>query len=197
MITALAWLPLQVSVTLCLILSVTLIVSAAVSEWRSWTLSAMTLLAVLMIWRGEGWKMLFLQSERRLSELQSRQRASILPHAESAYSSERFLSDGARCVQQRSSPPFLAGEPAESRQLRLTGSRSSREDREPWKANHNGLLTLQSLDAEGFPGASHPVPDSGQHERRLCSQTDLADSASKNHTDRHPNTFRLYMTYIV
>jgi hypothetical protein len=48
-VSVLAWMPLKVSVTLCLILSGTLIVSAAVSVWRSWTLSAMTFVAVLMI----------------------------------------------------------------------------------------------------------------------------------------------------
>jgi hypothetical protein len=81
-VSVLAWMPLKVSVTLCLILSGTLIVSAAVSVWRSWTLSAMTFVAVLMIWRGEAWKAVFLQSEQQVSELQRRLRPPISSNTE-------------------------------------------------------------------------------------------------------------------
>ena len=66
----LAWLPLRVSVALSALLTVTLLALALLTAWRSAPLVAMTLIAVAMIWRGEVWKMVFLQSERQVSELQ-------------------------------------------------------------------------------------------------------------------------------
>jgi hypothetical protein len=103
----LAWLPLPVSVTLCSILSVTLIASAIVSEWRSWTLSAMALVAILMIWRGEAWKAVFLQAEQQVSELRLPPPASISPRKGFSYSSPELLHDDCRYAVRLSFPQLF------------------------------------------------------------------------------------------
>ena len=48
------------------------------------TLAAMTLAMLAMLWRGEAWKMVFLQSEQRVSELQRQLRPPISSNTESS-----------------------------------------------------------------------------------------------------------------
>lgn len=97
MLIILAWLPLKVSVTLSAILTAGLLF-LAFRQAADFVL--VTVLAIAMLWRGEAWKTVFLESERQLSELKEQRQTSTLPKTESAYSSQRFLSGGARCAPQ-------------------------------------------------------------------------------------------------
>jgi hypothetical protein len=74
----LAWMSLKASVTLSVLLTVGLLTVAILRKRESPDFAGMTLLMILMLWRGEAWKTVFLQSERELSELQQRQQPPVL-----------------------------------------------------------------------------------------------------------------------
>ena len=82
LVSVLAWMSIQASLTLAAILTVILLPWALVRVRRSVTLAAMTLAMLAMLWRGEAWKMVFLQSEQRVSELQRQLRPPILSNTE-------------------------------------------------------------------------------------------------------------------
>jgi len=81
LVSALAWMPLQVSVTLGTVLTLILLPWALLSARRSLGFALMTLAMLAMLWCGEAWKTVFLQSGQQVSELQQRQeqRASSKP----------------------------------------------------------------------------------------------------------------------
>ena len=180
MLITLAWLPLQVSVTLCLILSATLIVSGAVSERRSWTLSAMTLIAVLMIWRGEAWKAIFLQSERQLSELQRQLQKPISSNIGFDYPGQIVACGAARHVLPKSSLPFLAGEFEEAYQYVASGAQTPQEDYERHKGNHKALVNLQLLDSEACLALMNAESDLERRELHRYSQLDISGDPVPN-----------------
>ena len=78
LVSVLAWLSIQASVTLAAILTVILLPWALVRVRRSLTLAAMTLAMLAMLWR----KTVFLQSEQRVSELQRQLRPPISSNIE-------------------------------------------------------------------------------------------------------------------
>ena len=70
-VSVLAWMSIQASGTLAAILTVILLPWVMVQ--RSLALAAMTLMMLAMLWRGEAWKTVFLQSEQQVLELQRQQ----------------------------------------------------------------------------------------------------------------------------
>ena len=66
LVSVLAWMSIQASVTLAAILTVILLPWALVRVRRSLTLAAMTLAMIGMTWRGETWKYECLRLERYL-----------------------------------------------------------------------------------------------------------------------------------
>lgn len=116
----LAWMPLALSVTLSVLLTVILLPTAILWARRSPSFAAMTLAMLAMLWRGEAWKTVFLQSERQVLELQRQLRQ---PSASSAISFDQnklFPRDGVHCVLPRALPQSLVepfGEDHRSRQL--------------------------------------------------------------------------------
>jgi hypothetical protein len=72
--------PLQVSVTLATVLTLVLLPWALLSARRSPNFALMTLAMLAMLWRGEAWKTVFLQSEQQVSELQQRQEQHARPN---------------------------------------------------------------------------------------------------------------------
>jgi hypothetical protein len=82
LVSVLAWMSIQASVTLAAILTVIPLPWALVRVRRSLTLATTTLAMLAMLWRGEVWKMVFLQSEQRVSELQRQLRPPISSNTE-------------------------------------------------------------------------------------------------------------------
>ncbi len=78
MVSVLAWMSIQASVTLAAIL----LPWALVTVRRSLSLLATTLAMLAMLWRGKAWKTVFLQSEQRVSELQRQLRPPISSNTE-------------------------------------------------------------------------------------------------------------------
>jgi hypothetical protein len=75
MLITLAWLlPLKLSVTLSALLSVILLLLAL---QESKACLVITLVSIPLIWRGEAWKAVFLESKRQVSELQQQQQIPI------------------------------------------------------------------------------------------------------------------------
>ena len=82
LVSVLAWMSIQASVTLAAILTMILLPWALVRVRRSLTPAATTLTMLAMLWRGEAWKTVFLQSEQRVSELQRQLRPPISSNTE-------------------------------------------------------------------------------------------------------------------
>ena len=78
LVSVLAWMSIQASLTLAAIL----LPWALVTVRRSLTLLATTLAMLAMLWRGKAWKTVFLQSEQRVSELQRQLRPPISSNTE-------------------------------------------------------------------------------------------------------------------
>ena len=72
--TLLAWMPLWASAALSGLLTIFLLSAAILRARQSPDFAGMTLAMILMLWRGEAWKTVFLQSEQQVLELQQRQR---------------------------------------------------------------------------------------------------------------------------
>jgi hypothetical protein len=83
LITALAWMSLRASLTLSGILTAILLPCTILMARRSLSLAGMTLAMLAMLWRGEAWKTVFLQSERRVSELELQLQPPVSPKTES------------------------------------------------------------------------------------------------------------------
>ena len=79
LVSVLAWMSIQASVTLAAILTVILLPWALLSMRQSPGFAWMTLAMLAMLWRGEAPKAVFLQSEQQVLELQQRQQ----PHTSS------------------------------------------------------------------------------------------------------------------
>jgi hypothetical protein len=78
----LAWMSIRVSVTLSGILTVILLPWALLSFRGSASFAWMTLAMLAMLWRGEAWKTVFLQSEQQVLELQRQLRPPISSNTE-------------------------------------------------------------------------------------------------------------------
>jgi hypothetical protein len=193
-----AWLPLQVSVTLCLILSATLIASAAVSELRSWTLSAMALVAVLILRRGEAWKAVFLQSEQQVLELQQPQQPQTLSRTEYSIPDSLLARDAAGCVLPRASFQSLAKAVGADRRNAQRGNRieqgqvglyAGNRDA-PVAAGGSGLAIRPALLRSIHVAESDELLPHSRGAQFSRSELGLPEPIG-------PNTARFYMTYIV
>jgi hypothetical protein len=89
-----AILPLKASVTLAAILTAAL---AFLTFRQAADFVLVTVLAIAMLWRGEAWKTVFLQSEQRVSELEQRLRQPSASSAISSYLAQNYLCADARC----------------------------------------------------------------------------------------------------
>ena len=98
----LARMSIRASVTLAGILTVILLPWAILRARQSPLFAAMTLAMLLMVWRGEAWKTVFLQAEQEVLELQQQQqRPPIECNAISFGQGQRILYHDARRVAPR------------------------------------------------------------------------------------------------
>ena len=104
------FLSLRVSVTLAALLTVILLPWALLSFRGSASFGWMTLAMLAMLWRGEAWKTVFLQSEQQVLELQQQQRPPIESNSISFGQGQRILYDDARRVAPRACPQSLVEE---------------------------------------------------------------------------------------
>ena len=104
------FLSLMVSVTLAALLTVILRSWALLSFRGSASFAWMTLAMLAMLWRGEAWKTVFLQSEQQVLELQQQQRPPIESNSISFGQGQRILYDDARRVAPRACPQSLVEE---------------------------------------------------------------------------------------
>jgi hypothetical protein len=72
-VSLLAWMPLAASVSLSALLTMILLPAAILRARQSPLFAATTLAMLAMVWRGEAWKTVFLQSEQQVLELQQPQ----------------------------------------------------------------------------------------------------------------------------
>ena len=96
--------------TLAALLTVILLPRALLSFQGSARFAWMTLVMLAMVWRGEAWKTVFLQSEQQILELQQQQRPPIESNAISFGQGQRILYDHARRVAPRACPQSLVEE---------------------------------------------------------------------------------------
>jgi len=92
------FLSLRVSVTHAALLTVIRLPWALLSFRGSAGFAWITLAMLAMLWRGEAWKTVFLQSEQQVLELQQQQRPPIESNAISFEKGQRILYDDARRV---------------------------------------------------------------------------------------------------
>jgi hypothetical protein len=104
------FLSLRVSVTLAALLTVILLPWALLSFRGSASFAWMTWAMLAMLWRGEAWKTVFLQSEQQVLKLQQQQRPPIASNAISFGQGQRILYDDARRVAPRACPQSLVEE---------------------------------------------------------------------------------------
>jgi len=104
------FLSLRVSVTLAALLTVILLPWALLSFRGSASFGWMTLAMLAMLWRGEAWKTVFLQSEQQVLKLQQQQRPPIESNSISFGQGQRILYDDARRVAPRACPQSLVEE---------------------------------------------------------------------------------------
>ena len=169
LVSVLAWMPLQVSVTLAALATAIWLPWALVSARRSpW--AWMTLAMIGMLWRGEAWKTVCLAEEAQLSQcLQS------LPKTVSIWQRTLPACDGARHVLPESSLPFLAEELEETHRS-VKGIQTPQDQSEHHKGNHKAPVTLQPLDLEACLALMNAEPDFERREPHLGSQTDFRRS---------------------
>jgi hypothetical protein len=170
LVSVLAWMSIQASVTLAAILTVILLPWALLSMRKSVGFAWMTLAMIGMLWRGEAWKTVYLAEEAQLSQcLQS------LPKTVSIR--QRTLSDcdGARRVLPQILRPFLAEEFEETHQS-LKGIQTPQDRSEHRKGVHKAPVTLQPLDLEACLALMNAEPDFERREPHLGSQTDFRRS---------------------
>ena len=104
------FLSLRVSVTLAALLTVILLPWTLLSFRGSASFAWMTLAMLAMLWRGEAWKTVFLQSEQQVLKLQQQQRPPIESNSISFGQGQRILYDDARRVAPRACPQSLVEE---------------------------------------------------------------------------------------
>jgi hypothetical protein len=173
MIMVLAWLPLKESVTLSGILTVALL---ALALRTSFWCYLSTGVAILMIWRGEAWKTVFLQSEQRVSELEQQLQKPISSTAGFSGLGSEFDCGGLHfpdLVHALSDRPLVSVAAHVHRPL-------------PDNRYERGNLSGADL-----------APDRSCCGSLDTSQGEIIAYESKYHINGHPNTRRLYMTYIV
>jgi hypothetical protein len=107
LIMVLAWMSIQASVTLSTLLTVIFLPIAILKARKSMEFALMTVAMILMLWRGEAWKAVFLQSEQQVLELQRQPRQPSEPSAISFDQGERILRDDVHCVLPRVLPQSL------------------------------------------------------------------------------------------
>jgi hypothetical protein len=109
LVSVLAWMSIQASVTLAAILTVILLPWALLSMRQSAGFAWMTLAMLAMLWRGEAWKTVFLQSEQQVLEPQQRQQPHTSSRTEYSIPDSLLACDDARCVLRCVSTQFLVG----------------------------------------------------------------------------------------
>jgi hypothetical protein len=174
LVSVLAWMSIQASVTLAAILTVILLPWALLSMRQSAGFAWMTLAMLAMLWRGEAWKTVFLQSEQQVLELQQQQQPRVSPKIEYPIPVSFLACGDAHHVPPQVLRPFLAGEFVEAHRSVASGAQSPQEDCEPYKGNHNALVNLQRLDLEGCLALLNAEPGLEPHELHLGSQTDFS-----------------------
>jgi hypothetical protein len=97
-------------VTLAALLTVIRLPWALLSFRGSASFAWMTWAMLAMLWRGEAWKTVFLQSEQQVLELRQQQRPPIASNAISFGQGQRILYDDARRVAPRACPQSLVEE---------------------------------------------------------------------------------------
>ena len=117
LVSVLAWMSIQASVTLASILTVILLPWALVRVRRSPGFAWMTLAMPAMLWRGEAWETVFLQSERQVSELQRQLQQPSESSAISFDQGQQILYDAVRLVGQGDLIQSLVLRVAESGEL--------------------------------------------------------------------------------
>ena len=118
-VSLLAWMSIRASVTLAGILTVILLPWAILRARQSLSLAAMTLAMLLMLWRGEAWKTVFLQSEQQILELQQPQQPRTSSKIKYSTPDSSLVRDAARRVLPYASPQFPAEAVGEDRPHRL------------------------------------------------------------------------------
>jgi hypothetical protein len=204
---ALLELPAQVSWVLAMFLTVILLPWAIVkARQRQLALAGMTLAMLGCLWRGETWKYGCLEAEQLLSQL-PQQCLQLLP--KTAFSGRESDFPGGEIqfvprVGARRFPPVDARCLYE--QIRDL-SQSSLRGTLPRKILDN-LLTAYGRDQQTSPGRTLSLfaetfgnpqgdPITTELEKRYPISNVAAAQSYNLYNDRHPNTFTLYMTYIV
>ena len=111
LVSVLAWMPLQVSVTLATVLTLVLLQWALLSMRRSIGLAWMTIAMLGMLWRGEAWKTVYLAEEA-----QAFQEQRLSPKTTSNRQVSLPVYAGVQHVLPRASFQFLVEPAQEDRQ---------------------------------------------------------------------------------
>ena len=160
LVSVLAWMSIQASVTLAVILTVILL------PW-AW----MTLAMIGMLWRAEAGKTVCLAEEAQLSQcLQS------LPKTVSIRQRALAACAGAYHVLPQVVHPFLAEEFEETHRSLKPGIQTPQDQSEHHKGNHKALVNLQPLDLEAYLALVNAEPDFEPRELHLGSRTDFRRS---------------------
>ncbi len=187
-VSVLAWMPLQVSVTLATVLTPVLLPWALLSVRHSLAFALMTLAMLAMLWRGEARKTVFLQSEQQVSELQQRQE-------QRASSKPKYLTlaplpacDDAHRVLPQVLHPFLAEEFEETHRSLRSGIQTPEDQSEHHKGNHKAPVDLQPLDLEAYLALVNAEPDFEPRELHLGSHIDFRRSGLELPTQSDPTS---------
>jgi hypothetical protein len=180
LVSVLAWMSIQASVTLAVILTVILLPWALVSARRSpWVW--MTLAMIGMLWRAEAWKTVCLAEEAQLSQcLQS------LPKTGSSRQRALAACAGAHHVLPQVLHPFLAEEFEETHRFLKPGIQTPQDRNEHHKGNHKAPVNLQPLDLEAYLALVNAEPDFEPRELHLGSRNDFRRSGLELPTQSDP-----------
>jgi hypothetical protein len=179
MLITLAWMALWQSA----ILSAALTVLVLALAWQKAAVWLIAVVAVSMIWRGEAWKAVFLATEAKASQLPPQCRQ-LLPKTAFCFRSSwsqslAAISREGLCTKSDQrlevSAPFRLVQNASESSLVCAGKDWSSDLRGDEILGRAALSPLLVRSQNGIP----------------------AEPASNYQNDRHPNTCRLYMTYIV
>jgi hypothetical protein len=182
----LAWMSIQASVTLSVVLTASLLLLAFRERALFWLV---TVVAIGMLWRGESWKALCLLQEEQMSRLPPQCRQLL---TKTRYSTPDLLiaRDGAHHVPPQVLRPFLAEE-FEETHWSLKGIQTPQDRSEHRKGNHKAPVTLQPLDLEACLALMNAEPDFERREPHPGSQTNFRRSELElpARSDRTPTDF--------
>jgi hypothetical protein len=190
-------LPLKVSLTLSAILTAALFFVCFGQRVDFWIVAGV---AIGMLWRGEFWKTAFLESEQQLSELRQQLKQPASSRAEFSRPDRPFqyvdlCSFGRGC-------PHVFGEsraPTTVDDVEYALGCVRRTQVVFREIQRRNLLAVGLKEPLAFLIRSRALSlGTALQCPSGYPQPDItADLVSKNHTNRHPNTLRFYMTYIV